>query len=203
MLASTPWFVEIVEFSSNKFPWHGTLSVWSISPAVRSGLYPSSDLYLDHSSSRFNLLLPLVDARQDFHYSPRSYTIPNLQRVVCVHDACNRLVWIVAESYKRDSLSLSNIDRSILLARSVEKISINLSSTVAFSINLWFVFHRNTWEIKTKIISLTYGKIYDFWKRELRIHRFLIDVNMIGTYCLEFFTNIKYAVLKIDFQTKL
>lgn len=106
MLSSTSWFAEIVEFSSNKFSRHRTLSVWSISP-VRFDQVPILPLT---PISIIHPLLPLVGARQGFHYSPRSYAIPILQRSIgmCVHDACNRLVWIVVESHERGSPSLSN-----------------------------------------------------------------------------------------------
>lgn len=115
MLSSTSWFAEIVEFSSNKFSRHRTLSVWSISP-VRFDQVPILPLT---PISIIHPLLPLVGARQGFHYSPRSYAIPILQRGIgmCVHDACNRLVWIVVESHERGSPFQPLIDRYCWLDR--------------------------------------------------------------------------------------
>lgn len=163
MLASIPWFAKIVEFSSNKFPRHWTLSVWSISP-VRFDqvsippLTPSRSFIPCFLSSVPDKVSITLRVAMQFRFYNAA--------LVCVHDACNRLIWIVAESYERGIPSLSNVDRLVLLAQSVEKISINLSSTVAFSINLWFVFYQNTWEIEAKIVSITRGRIYNCWKRD-------------------------------------
>lgn len=145
MLSSTSWFAEIVEFSSNKFSRHRTLSVWSISPVRfdQVPILPLTPISIIHS-----LLPPSVPDKvsitlrvaMQFRFYNAALVCMYTMRAIDSYESWWKVMREAAHPFP-------TVDRSVLLARSVEKISINLSSTVAFSINLWFIFHQNTWEI--------------------------------------------------------